>query len=79
MNSNIPSLLNASDISLRSGGLPFVRVGSPQRIALLSRMGCSPNGAYQRFHTRRMPRKSILILLLDAFPIHQPYAPTVLL
>jgi hypothetical protein len=42
MNSNTPSLLNASDISSRNGGLPFVGADAFHRNALWSRLVRSP-------------------------------------
>ena len=73
------SLQNASGISLRNGSLPFVRFSSLRRTAPMSRLRRPSNGAWQRSNTRRMARKSILMFPLDAFRIHQPRAPTMLL
>jgi hypothetical protein len=79
MNSNTSSLLNASGISLRNGGLLFIGAGALHHNAFSFRLVRHTKGAWLRSDTRRMPRKSILIHRLDAFRIHQPRAPATLL
>jgi hypothetical protein len=62
MNSNTPSLLSDSDISLRNGGLPFVGTDAFHRKALWSRPVRPSNGSSHQSDIRRVARKLIPVL-----------------
>jgi hypothetical protein len=60
------SLLNASGISLRNGGVPFVGAVVFHRNALWSRLVRPSNGSSHRSDGRRAARKFILVFRLRA-------------
>jgi hypothetical protein len=76
MNSNTPSLLNASDISLRNGGLPFVGADAFHRNAFWSTLARPSNGSSHRSDIRRAARKFIPVLRLRALRHRQSSAST---
>jgi len=75
MNSNTPSLLNASGISLRNGDLSFIGADA-FRYALWSILVRLSNGSSHRSYIRRAARKFVPVLRLCASRHRQSCAST---